>query len=161
LMFHGNLGSLANNRRCRRQRHRMHICLCFPFLSQVLTWRGLVTTVSWKMRGLSAKRARSICGVHLLAGAVKEDYGAGPNMGHVTYQVWGAWGVQNSPSPVYEPEAPPRGTDARTGGPALGPTDRSLLSSAYCGTDAMREDARNEDRGSVLVVASYYFGCRI
>jgi hypothetical protein len=35
--------------------------------------------------GLSAKRARSIiCGVHLLAGAVKEDYGAGPKMVHVT-----------------------------------------------------------------------------
>jgi hypothetical protein len=50
--------------------------------------------------------------------------------------VWGAWGVQNGPSPVYEPDAPPRGTDARTGGPALGPADRSLLSSAYCGTDA-------------------------
>jgi hypothetical protein len=62
----------------------MYICLCFSFLSQVLTRRGLVTTVSWKMRGLSAKRARSICGVQLLAGAVKEDYGAGPKMGHVT-----------------------------------------------------------------------------
>jgi hypothetical protein len=79
----------------------------------------LVTTVSWKMRGLSAKRARSICGVHLLAGAVKEDYGAGPKMAHVTAdtccQVWGAWGVQDGPSTVYEPDAPPRGTDARTG----------------------------------------------
>jgi hypothetical protein len=53
----------------------MYILLCFSFLSQVLTRRGLVTTVSWKMKGLSAKRARSICGVHLLAGAVKEDYG--------------------------------------------------------------------------------------
>jgi hypothetical protein len=31
---------------------------------------------------------------------------------------------------------PPRGTDARTGGPAIGPADRSLLSSADCGTDA-------------------------
>jgi hypothetical protein len=51
--------------------------------------------------------------------------------------VWGAWGVQDGPSTVYEPNAPPRGTDAtRTGGPALGPADRSLLSSAYCGTDA-------------------------
>jgi hypothetical protein len=49
-----------------------------------LTRRGLVTTVSWKIRGLSAKRARSICGVHLLAGTVKEDYGAGPKMGLVT-----------------------------------------------------------------------------
>jgi hypothetical protein len=55
-----------------------------------------------------------------------------------------------------------RGTNARTGGPTLGPADCSLLSSAYCGTDAgaataaMREDARNEDRGGVLVVASYY-----
>jgi hypothetical protein len=37
---------------------------------------------------------------------------------------------------VYEPDAPPRGTDARTGGPAIGPADRSLLSSADCGTDA-------------------------
>jgi hypothetical protein len=68
---------------------------------------------------------------------------------------------------VYEPDAPPRGPDARTGGPALGPADRSLLSSAYCGTDtgaasaAMREDALNEDRGTVLVVASYYLGCSI
>ena len=82
-------------------------------------------------------------------------------------QVWGAWGVQNGPSPVCEPDAPPRGTDAKTGGPALGPADRSLLSSAYCGTDAgaataaMREDARNEDRSSILVVASYYLGCSI
>jgi hypothetical protein len=38
--------------------------------------------------------------------------------------------------PLYEPDAPSRGTDARMGGPALGPADRSLLSSAYCGTDA-------------------------
>jgi hypothetical protein len=118
----------------------MYICLCFSFLSQVLTRRGLVTTVSWKMRGLSAKRVRSVCGVHLVAGAVKEDYGAGPKMAHVTAdtcrQVWGAWGVQDGPSTVYEPDAPPRGTDARTGGPALGPADRSFISSAYCGTDA-------------------------
>jgi hypothetical protein len=118
----------------------MYICLCFSFLSQVLTRRGLVTTVSWKMRGLSVKRARSICGVHLLAGAVKEDYVAGPKMAHVTAdtccQVWGAWGVQDGPSTVNEPNAPPRGTDARTGGTALGPADRSILSSAYCGTDA-------------------------
>jgi hypothetical protein len=75
--------------------------------------------------------------------------------------------VQNGPSPVYEPDAPPRGTDSRTGGPALGPADGILLSFAYCGTDAgaataaMREGARNEDRGSVLVVASYYLGCCI
>jgi hypothetical protein len=68
---------------------------------------------------------------------------------------------------VYEPDAPHRGTDARTGGPELGPADRSLLSFADCGTDAgaataaMREDARNEDWGSVLVVASYYLGCSI
>ena len=68
---------------------------------------------------------------------------------------------------MYEPDAPPRGTDARTGGPALGPADGILLSFAYCGTDAgaataaMREGARNEDRGSVLVVASYYLGCSI
>jgi hypothetical protein len=92
------------------------------------------------MRGLSAKRARSICDVHLLAGAVKEDYGAGPKMAHVIAdtccQVWGAWGVQNGPSTVYEPDAPPGGTDARTGGTALGPADRYLLSSACCGMDA-------------------------
>jgi hypothetical protein len=81
--------------------------------------------------------------------------------------VWGAWGVHDGPSSVYESDAPPRGTDARTGEPAPGPADRSLLSSACCGTDAgaataaMREDARNEDRGSVLVVASYYLGCSI
>jgi hypothetical protein len=85
------------------------------------------------MRGLSAKRARSLCGVHLLAGAVKEDYGAGPKMVHVTADTWG---VQDGPSTVYEPDDPPRGTDARTGAPVLGPADRSLLSSAYCGTDA-------------------------
>jgi hypothetical protein len=105
--------------RCSRQLHRMYICLCFPFLSQV-------TTVSWKMRGLSAKRARSICGVHLLAGAVKEDYEAGPKMAHVTAdtccQVWGAWGVQqNGPSPVRTGCSPQRDrcedgrTCARTG----------------------------------------------
>jgi hypothetical protein len=69
--------------------------------------------------------------------------------------MWGAWGVQNGPSLVYKPDAPPGGTDARTGGPALGPATRSLFSAAYCGTDAgaataaMREDACNEDRGSV------------
>jgi hypothetical protein len=42
------------------------------------TRRGLVTTFSWKMRGLSAKRARSICDVHLLPGAAR------PKMEHVT-----------------------------------------------------------------------------
>jgi hypothetical protein len=49
----------------------------------------------------------------------------------------------------------------------MAPADLSLLSFACCGTDAgaataaMREDARNEDRGSVLVVARYYLGCCI
>jgi hypothetical protein len=37
---------------------------------------------------------------------------------------------EHGESTVYEPDAPPRGTDARTGGPALGLADRSLLSSA-------------------------------
>jgi hypothetical protein len=72
----------------------------------------------------------------------------------------GAWGVQqkNGPSPVYEPDASPRGTDVRTGGLALGPADRSLLFSACCGTDAgaataaLREDASDEDRGSSSVL---------
>jgi hypothetical protein len=59
------------------------VCV-FHSCHRFLTRRGLVTTVSWKIRGLSAKRARSICGVHLLVGAVKEDYGAGSKMGHVT-----------------------------------------------------------------------------
>jgi hypothetical protein len=70
----------------------------------------------------------------------ERDYGAGPKMAHVTAdtccQVWRAWGVQDGSSTVYEPNAPPRGTATRTGGPALGPADRSLLSSVYCGTDA-------------------------
>jgi hypothetical protein len=42
-------------------------------------------------------------------------------------QVWGAWGVQNGPSTVYEPDAPPRVTEAKTGGAALGPIVLSLL----------------------------------
>jgi hypothetical protein len=51
-------------------------------------WSGL-----WKIRGLSAKRARSICGVHLLAGTVKEDYGAGskivlPDVGSMGSPEW-------------------------------------------------------------------------
>jgi hypothetical protein len=149
----------------------MYIGLCFSFLSQVLTRRGLVTTVSWKMRGLSAKRARSICGVHLLAGAVKEDYGAGPKRGHVTYRhVLPGVVSMGSPEwsvPCVRTGCSPRGTNARTGGPVLGPAERSHLSSAYCGMDAgaataaIREAARNEDRGSVRVVASYYLGCSI
>jgi hypothetical protein len=69
------------------------------------------------MRSLSAKRTRCICGVHLLAGAVKEDYGAGPKMGYVMCRhVLPGVGSMGSPE----------GTDVRTGGPALGPTDRSL-----------------------------------
>jgi hypothetical protein len=59
--------------------HRMYILLCFL----LVTGFNPVTMVSWKMRGLSAKLARSICGVHLLVDTVKEDYGAGPKMGHV------------------------------------------------------------------------------
>jgi hypothetical protein len=55
----------------------------------------------------------------------------GPKMVHVTAdtrcQVWGAWGVQNGPSPVYEPDAPPRVTEAKTGGAALMPIVFSLL----------------------------------
>jgi hypothetical protein len=62
------------------------------------------------MRGSSAKRAKSICGVHLLAGAVKEDYGAGPKMGHVSCR-YVLPGVQNGPSPVYEPEGAMRGRE--------------------------------------------------
>jgi hypothetical protein len=42
-------------------------------------------------------------------------------------QVWGAWGVQNGPSPVYEPDAPPRVTDVKTREAALGPIVFSLL----------------------------------
>jgi hypothetical protein len=41
--------------------------------------------------------------------------------------VWEAWGVQDGPSTVYEPDAPPTGTDARTGEAALGPIVFSLL----------------------------------
>ena len=41
--------------------------------------------------------------------------------------MWGAWGVQNGPSPVYEPDAPPRVTEAKTGGAALGSIVFSLL----------------------------------
>jgi hypothetical protein len=41
--------------------------------------------------------------------------------------VWGAWGVQNGPSPVHEPDVPPRVTDVKTGGAALGPIVLSLL----------------------------------
>jgi hypothetical protein len=128
----------------------MYICFCFSFLSHVLTRRGLVTTVSWKIRGLSAKRARSICSVLLLAGAVKEDYGAGSKMGNVTC-IHVLPGVESKGSP--ERMLPPRGTNARTGGPALiGPADRSLNSSACCGTDAgaataaMQEDRRSQQR---------------
>jgi hypothetical protein len=29
--------------------------------------------------------------------------------------VWGAWGVQNGEPSVYEPNAPPRGTNAKMG----------------------------------------------
>jgi hypothetical protein len=44
-----------------------------------------------------------------------------------TYGTRAGRGVQNGPSHVYEPDASPKGTDARTGGPALGPADRSLF----------------------------------
>jgi hypothetical protein len=35
-------------------------------------------------------------------------------------QVWGAWRVQNGEPSVYEPNAPPLGTNAKMGWPALG-----------------------------------------
>jgi hypothetical protein len=56
--------------------------------------------------------------MHWLDSAVNGDFGACPNMAHAkcrrVQQVWGAWRVQNGPSPVNKQNAPPRGTDAKT-----------------------------------------------
>jgi hypothetical protein len=93
--------------------HRIYICLCFSFLSKVLTRRGLITTVSWKMRGLSAKRARSICGVHLLAGAVKRSWSED---GACDVQTSAARCGEHGESRMVRPLCTiRRGTDARTG----------------------------------------------
>jgi hypothetical protein len=57
-----------------------------------------------RSRGLPAKQARTICGMYWLDSAVDEDYEACPNIAHVACrcvrQEWGAWSVQNGPSPV-------------------------------------------------------------
>jgi hypothetical protein len=64
---------------------------------------------------------------------------------------------------VNKPNAPPRGTNAKTERPALGLADRFLNSSACCGKGCWslycchaREDACDEDLGSCLVIASNY-----
>jgi hypothetical protein len=61
----------------------------------------------------------------------------GPKMVHVTadtcVRCGEHGGVQNGPSPVYEPDAPPRVTEAKTGGAAH---CFLFAFSARCGTDA-------------------------
>jgi hypothetical protein len=115
----------------------MYICLCFSFLSQVLTRRGLVASVSWKMRLSLVRQAGGkylrcapfgCCSERRLRSWFEDGAcDVRPGVGSMGIPEWSV--------PVCEPDAPPRGTDARTGGPALGPADRSLLSSACCGTE--------------------------
>ena len=61
----------------------VHLFLFFLLVTG-FSWDAGGVPVSWKTRSLSVKRARSICSMHLLAGAVKEDYEAGLKMVHVT-----------------------------------------------------------------------------
>ena len=57
----------------------VHLFLFFLLVTGFF-WDAGGVPVSWKTRSLSVKRARSICSMHLLAGAVKEDYEAGLKM---------------------------------------------------------------------------------
>jgi hypothetical protein len=76
--------------------------------------------------------------VHLLASAVKKDYGAGQKMGHVTFKhVLPGVGSMDGESRMVRPLCTNRMLPFEgLGGYAPGPADRSLLSSACCGTDA-------------------------
>lgn len=68
-------------------------------------------------------QARSICGMHRY-GVLREDsklvWRWRTCYADTWCQAWGACGAQNF-NAVCKPNAPPRGIEAKTGGPALGP----------------------------------------
>jgi hypothetical protein len=87
--------------------------------------------VSWKTEEFASQRGEEHLRRTLLLVWCKDRDRNGSKDGardcrHVC-QVWGAWGVQNVQSPMYAPDAPPKVTEAKTGGAALGPIIFSLL----------------------------------
>ena len=96
----------------------VHLFLFFLLVTG-FSWDAGGVPVSWKTEEFASQRGEEHLRRTLLLVWCKDRDRNGSEDGardcrHVC-QVWGAWGVQNGPSPVYEPDAPPRGTDARTG----------------------------------------------
>jgi hypothetical protein len=108
----------------------VHLSLFF-LLVTVFSWDAGGVPVSWKIEEFASQRGEEHLRRTLLLVWCKDRDRNGSEDGardcrHVC-QVCGAWGVQNGPSPVYEPDVPPRVTEAKTGGAALGPIVFSLL----------------------------------
>jgi hypothetical protein len=108
----------------------VHLFLFF-FLVTGFSWDAGGVPVSWKTEEFASQRGEEHLRRTLLLVSCKDRDKNGSEDGardcrHVC-QVWGACGVQNGPSPMYEPDAPPRVTEAKTGGAALGPIVVSLL----------------------------------
>jgi hypothetical protein len=102
----------------------------FSLLVTGFSWDAGGVPVSWKTEEFASQRCEEHLRRTLLLVWCKDrdrnGFEDGRDCRHVC-QVWGTWGVQNGPSPVYEPDVPPGVTDARTGGAALGPIVLSLL----------------------------------
>jgi hypothetical protein len=75
----------------------------------------------------SIREVKSICGAHCCWCGAKIEIGRWCTRLQTRVSGVGSWGVQNGPSPVYEPDAPPRVTEVKTGGATLGPIVLSLL----------------------------------
>jgi hypothetical protein len=102
----------------------------FPYCHS-FSWDAGGVPVSWKTEEFASQRGEEHLRRTLLLVWCKDRDWNGSEDGardcrHVC-QVWGAWRVQNGPFPVYEPDAPPRVTEAKMGGAALGPIVFSLL----------------------------------
>jgi hypothetical protein len=107
----------------------VHLFLFFLLVTD-FSWDAGGIPVSWKTEEFASQRGEEHLWRTLLLVWCNDRDRNGSKDGardcrHVC-QVWG-WGVQNDLSAVYEPDAPPRVTEAKTGGAALGLIVLSLL----------------------------------
>ena len=98
----------------------------FSLLVTGFSWDAGSVPVSWKIEEFASQRGlEHLRRTLLLVWCKDRDRNGSEDSArdckHVC-QVWGVWGVQND-----KPNAPPRVTDAKTGGAALGPIVLSLL----------------------------------
>jgi hypothetical protein len=84
--------------------------------------------VSWKTEEFASQRGEEhLRRTLLLVYGAKIEIGMGPKMMHVTADTCARCGEHGESRMVYEPDAPLRVTEVKTGGAALGPIVLSLL----------------------------------